>query len=174
MQGITRILEAISRQAEWWIVGLLAVLLLLILALISQQVRLSRLNRRLDRLTRGATGVSLEQALTEYLAQIDRYDTRMCDAERRCTALEDTIRYCLRYVGMVRYDAVEDMGGQQSFSLALMDDSDNGLLITNVTGRQSSRVYAKSIKGGHANLPLSPEEKQAITDALQPGRTPAQ
>ncbi len=174
MQGITQIPEAISRQAEWWIVGLLAVVILLVLALVSQQVRINRLNRRIERLTRGATGVSLEQALTEYLAQIDRYDARMCDAERRCTALEDTIRYCLRYVGMVRYDAVEDMGGQQSFSLALMDDSDNGLVVTNVTGRQSSRVYAKSIKGGHANLPLSPEEKQAIADALQPERSAKQ
>jgi len=71
----------------------------------------------------------------------------------------------LRHVAMVRYDAFGDMGGKLSWSLALLDDHANGVVVTSIHGRSDGRTYAKSISDGHCEQPLSPEESDAIGHA---------
>ncbi len=71
----------------------------------------------------------------------------------------------LRHLAMVRYDAFGDMGGKLSWSLALLDDHANGVVVTSIHGRSDGRTYAKSINGGHCDQPLSPEESDAIGHA---------
>ena len=72
----------------------------------------------------------------------------------------------LRNVALVRYDAFADLSGRMSFSLALLDDGGDGLTISAITGRTDTRVYAKSIVSGSGEHELSPEERQAVTSAL--------
>ena len=76
-------------------------------------------------------------------------------------------------VGLIRYDAFEDMGGHLSFSAALLDAAGNGVVITSINGRQETRCYAKPIRGGGSEHNLSVEEEQAIAQALAPGHEPA-
>ncbi len=71
----------------------------------------------------------------------------------------------LRHVAMVRYDAFGDMGGQLSWSLALLDDSGVGVVLTSIHGRSDARSYAKSVTGWKAEAQLSPEETEAIAAA---------
>lgn len=71
----------------------------------------------------------------------------------------------LRHVAMVRYDAFGDMGGKLSWSLALLDDHANGVVVTSIHGRSDGRTYAKSISDGQCEQPLSPEESDAIGHA---------
>jgi hypothetical protein len=72
----------------------------------------------------------------------------------------------LRHVALVRYDAFTEMSGRMSFSLALLDDSGDGVTITAMTGRTDTRVYAKAIAAGEGEHELSPEERQAVASAL--------
>jgi hypothetical protein len=72
----------------------------------------------------------------------------------------------LRHVSVVRYDAFGDMGGRMSFTVALLDDSGDGLVITSINGRTESRAYAKGVKQGSSDQTLSPEETEAIALAL--------
>lgn len=72
----------------------------------------------------------------------------------------------LRRVGLVRYDALADMGGRMSFSVALLDEDANGVVISAINGRTESRCYGKMIAAGAAAQELSPEEKEAITQAM--------
>ena len=69
-------------------------------------------------------------------------------------------------VGIVRFDAFEDMGGRLSFSAALLDADGDGIVITSINGRQDARCYAKPVRGGASNHNLSDEEEQAIREAL--------
>lgn len=69
-------------------------------------------------------------------------------------------------VGLVRYDAFEDMGGHLSFSAALLDANGNGLVITSINGRQDTRCYAKPVEFWSSRHNLSEEEEQAIRLAL--------
>jgi hypothetical protein len=68
----------------------------------------------------------------------------------------------LRHMAVVRYDAFGDMGGHLSWSMALLDDGGDGVVLTSIHGRSDSRTYAKNISSWSANQQLSPEEEEAI------------
>jgi hypothetical protein len=75
----------------------------------------------------------------------------------------------LRHLAVVRYDAFGDMGGHLSWSLALLDDGGNGVVLTSIHGRSDARTYAKSVAGWASEQQLSPEESEAI-EAARPVR----
>jgi hypothetical protein len=75
----------------------------------------------------------------------------------------------LRHLAVVRYDAFGDMGGHLSWSLALLDDGGNGVVLTSIHGRSDARTYAKSVAGWTCEQQLSPEESEAI-EAARPAR----
>ena len=68
----------------------------------------------------------------------------------------------LRHVAVVRYDAFGDMGGHLSWSLALLDDAGDGVVLTSIHGRSDSRTYAKNVAGWTGAQQLSPEESEAV------------
>ena len=84
--------------------------------------------------------------------------------------LGELSRDAVRHVGVVRFDAFEDMGGRLSFSAALLDGHGDGVVITSINGRQDTRVYAKGIQNGTSIHNLSDEERQAIREAMEATR----
>ena len=81
---------------------------------------------------------------------------------REVQALRLEVSDALRHLAVVRYDAFGDMGGHLSWSMALLDDGGNGVVITSIHGRSEARNYAKNISGWTCEQPLSPEEEEAI------------
>jgi hypothetical protein len=67
-------------------------------------------------------------------------------------------------IGLIRFDAFEDAGGAQSFALALVDDDGDGIVLTSLHSRPTTRVYVKAIRRGVADAPLSAEETRALED----------
>jgi hypothetical protein len=80
-------------------------------------------------------------------------------------ALQQETRSALRHLAVVRYDAFGDMGGHLSWSVALLDDGGDGVVLTSIHGRSDARTYAKSISGWACEQQLSPEEDEAIAHA---------
>ena len=80
---------------------------------------------------------------------------------------QQLIEGAVRRVGLVRYDAFEDVGGRLSFSCALLDDHRNGVVVTSINGRQDTRVYAKPVVEGRSAYNLSVEEEEAIRQASE-------
>jgi membrane protein implicated in regulation of membrane protease activity len=80
-------------------------------------------------------------------------------------ALKAEAKGSLRHVGLVRYDAFGDVGGRQSWSIALLDDAGDGVVLTAIHGRSEARSYAKSVAGWRSEQPLSPEEQDAVASA---------
>jgi hypothetical protein len=76
----------------------------------------------------------------------------------------------VRNVGMVRFDAFDDVGGKLSFAVALLDSNGDGVVISAINGRQESRSYAKHVRNGDSSYILSAEERDAITKALSNDR----
>ena len=74
-------------------------------------------------------------------------------------------RQTFRHLSVVRYDAFGDMGGHLSWSLALLDDEGNGVVLTSIHGRSDARSYAKSVGRWESDAQLSPEEAEAIAAA---------
>jgi hypothetical protein len=80
-------------------------------------------------------------------------------------ALRVETRGALRHLAVVRYDAFGDMGGQLSWSVALLDDAGDGVVLTSIHGRSDARTYAKSVSAWTCEQQLSPEEDEAIGHA---------
>jgi hypothetical protein len=86
--------------------------------------------------------------------------------ERRMAAAEARIDGCVAYRSLVRYDAYGEMSGRQSSSVALLDASRSGVVISSILHREQARVYVKQVQEGDSELELSPEEQEAIEIAL--------
>jgi hypothetical protein len=80
--------------------------------------------------------------------------------------LGDRLSRSVQRVGLIRYDAFEDMGGRLSFSCAMLDEHGTGVVVTSINGRQDTRVYAKPVVNGSSDHNLSEEEEDAIREAL--------
>lgn len=105
----------------------------------------------------------LEEGLSEVRSRVSSLEGLAGSLSRRQ-------RRCLQRVGMVRYNAFSDVGGELSFSLALLDEEENGVVISGLYGREESRIYAKPIKGGKSPINLSEEEREALRRATGRGR----
>lgn len=108
----------------------------------------------------------------DIIATVGQSVTRVKEMDRRVddviSSQEDAAalgRLALQRFSIVRYDAFEDMGGQLSFSAALLDDHGDGIVITSINGRTETRTYAKPVKGLDSEHNLSDEERDAIATA---------
>lgn len=134
--------------------------------------RLGALRRKQARLLRGTDGLSLERMLLEYADEATQTRERIETAQRAGLANAEAIARCLQRVGIVRYDAFPDVGGRQSFSIALLDCSRSGVVLTGLHSRHSMRLYAKPVVQGQGAGALSDEERQAIASAAEPNSLP--
>jgi hypothetical protein len=96
---------------------------------------------------------------------IDAVPEDVLGLRQEVAALRAEARGALRHLSVVRYDAFEDMGGHLSWSLALLDDSGDGVVLTAIHGRSDARTYAKNVTGWHGDQQLSPEEEEALSGA---------
>jgi hypothetical protein len=144
------------------IIVIASVAFVLALACLFLAVSLRRINRRLNGLARGADGASLEQAIAAHMSSVDEAVRRADSLELSVNALKGRLPVCLQRVNLIRYDAFDDVGGEQSFALALLDAEGDGVILSSIYTRQDVRVYAKSIRKGEASHGLSREERQAL------------
>lgn len=136
----------------WVAVGVAALSLLLTVLI---WVRLRVVDRRL-------------RALVEAGAPTTPERERIRVLEADVASLRGDLAQALRHVAVVRYDAFGDMGGRMSFSVAIVDDTGDGMVISSIHARGESRTYAKGIVGGDSEIVLTPEERQAL-DAARTG-----
>ncbi len=123
-------------------------------------------------LVKDVDGINLEQLVKEELKQNVQIETDIDLLKKRLDTVEDRLRASKRYVGLVRYDAFGDVGGAQSFAMAVYDDDGNGAVITSQVGRSDCRVYGKSLYNGKSEMSLTVEEQRAIEQAASPKSRP--
>mgnify|MGYP006285950289 CR=1 FL=1 len=131
------------------------------------QARLRRLERRYESLFLDEEEPSCTAALERLSKRFSNVSTR---TERLVVQMEEidrTVMRCVQGVGLVRYSAFEDTGGDQSFSLAMVDGEGDGLVLSALYGRDATRVYAKPIRGWTSERTLADEEEQALERAQQ-------
>ena len=114
-----------------------------------------------------------DEAFGVLLGRIERLEKAAKTLNGRDQLQQLQIEAGIRRVGMVRYDAFEDVGGRLSFSCALLDEHGAGVVLTSINGRQDTRVYAKPVAGGTSTYNLSLEEEEAIRQAMSDDREAA-
>ncbi|HYN37333.1 MAG TPA: DUF4446 family protein [Actinomycetota bacterium] len=143
-------------------VGLLCLIIVLLLAM-----RLRKLRREYA-LLRSEDGDERDifAAVGRSVRKLDAADKRLDALVRGIEEQAALGRFAIQKFGMVRYNAFEEMGGNLSFSLALLDDHGDGVVLTSISGRTEARIYAKPVKSLTSTHNLSDEEREAISSAV--------
>jgi hypothetical protein len=151
-------------QSGVLVVGAIALVALVLAALLT--LRTGRMKRQYAVLSAADGRESFVEVVSRKAEEVEalRADVASLAADLRGTQRE--LQQAIRHVGIVRYDAFGDMGGRMSFSAALIDDHGNGFVISTIHARSESRSYVKEIRGGMAEVHLSPEESAAVADAV--------
>lgn len=125
-----------------------------------------RATARLRRVRRVLRGVQTNRG--ETLDDAADVVHALADIAKRVDDLEVVASLSVQHVGLVRFDAFEDMGGHLSFAAAMLDGEGDGFVLSSINGRQETRIYAKPIERGASRHHLSDEEQEAIRRALAP------
>lgn len=150
-------------------IGLLAVtaaLALVSLALVLAAIMTQRRLRRTLRVTRGAAGNELLLALRNHDDDLDALDAAVVDLQARVAEAERDLNLCTSRVAMVHYDAFPDMGGKLSFSLAMLDEQGDGIVLSIINGRSETRAWGKRVIAGASRQRLSDEETKVLERAM--------
>jgi len=161
--------ESITQYSSELILLLLASVLILIVVTFGLAKRLRKLNANWKQIFEGAQGENIERMLLTHLRDRMDISERLDRLDLAVDALMEDMKSAKRFVGLVRYDAFEDVGGAQSFALAIYDEQGDGVIVTSVVGRSDCRVYSKPLFRGRSERNLSQEEQRAIKEARDLG-----
>ncbi|MCD6528189.1 DUF4446 family protein [bacterium] len=110
---------------------------------------------------------NLEEILREQFKKLKQQEEKLEQVLEDVTELKKISQKSFQKIGIVRFNPFKEVGGNQSFSIALLDANNNGFVITSHYGRELSRVYAKPVLKGKSQYSLSKEEQEAIEKAIQ-------
>jgi hypothetical protein len=110
---------------------------------------------------------SLESTLSNHMARVDKVDQRLAELEAEYKRISITSSLASQKISIVRFNPFGDTGGDQSFSLAVLDAQDSGYVLSSIHGRQGTRVYVKPVDFGKSKYTLSKEEHQALAQAVK-------
>lgn len=143
-------------------IAIATIAILLILNLFSL-FKISRVNKKLKALLAGRKGEDLEAIILNQNKEIKTLDKEIQELFDISNKIHDLSLKGLHKVGIIRFNPFKDVGGDQSFSIALLDGNNSGLVISSLFTREGTRIYTKPIiQGQSKKYPLTEEEKQAI------------
>lgn len=108
---------------------------------------------------------NIEKTFKEIQTMVNNVNEENKIIKANCKSIEKQLNECFQNIGIVKYDAFDDVGSKLSFAIALLDNEDNGFILNSVYGRSSSNVYAKRIENGNSTQTLSEEEIKALNKA---------
>lgn len=129
--------------------------------------QLSILGRKYKKFMRGTTGKNIESVILEHLENLQANDQKFDSIHKQLEVMQEQLDKCLQKHSIVRYNAFNDTGSDLSYSIAIMDNHDNGVALTGIYGRNEFIGYAKPVEGGASSYPLSVEEQMAISRCIK-------
>lgn len=148
------------------LITMLVLILVLLVFVIVLLVKSGKLKKRLDRLTLGKNGKSLEEDIYSLYEDYKVLKAGTDKNRKDIRVLTRQLGTAYQKMGLVKYDAFHQMGGQLSFSLCLLDDNNNGFIINSVHSTEGCYSYTKEIKSGQSVIDLGEEEAEALSIAL--------
>jgi hypothetical protein len=130
-------------------------------------VRLKKTQRNLETLFAGKKAVDLETVLLNHSNEITAIDKEIQELFEISNKIHNLSQRSIHKVGIIRFNPFKDIGGDQSFAIALLDGKDSGITISSLHTREGTRIYSKPVtKGESEKYTLTEEEKAAIKAAI--------
>ena len=144
------------------IIVLASVCALLLIAVITLFVKMKNINKRLTTFMSGKSAISLEDSITILEEDNIALKEHAARSKKEIKNLYKKLEFAYQKMGLVKYDAFQQMGGQLSFSLAMLDEHNDGFIINSVHSTDGCYSYTKPILNGECELALGKEEQQAL------------
>lgn len=110
-------------------------------------------------------GENLDEDLENYLYKVQKIEEQFATMNGEIQEIKQDVSTCTKKVGIIRYNAFEDVGNNLSFAIALLDGKDNGVILNGVYARESSSIFLKEIENGNSSTVMSKEEIEAVNRA---------
>lgn len=154
-------------RTDAFLIGLAVIIFILLILYIISVVKLSKIRKDYKEfMTRLGNGSNIEEMLKQYIQTVDKVEEENKNLTKYCEKLDKEKEKCLQKIGMVRYNAFRDTGSDLSFTLAVLDENNSGVVLNGIYSREASNIYAKSVENGKSQYTLSEEEKEAIEKAI--------
>lgn len=150
----------------YFIIALLVICIGLLVYIISVNKKLNKLNEKYKSFMSGKDGKTLENVIEKRFSQVD--ELIRCDKETnvKIDEINDNLLSTFQKIGIVKYDAFNEMGGKLSFALALLNKENTGFVINAMHSREGCYTYIKEIIKGESYILLGEEEKEAVDKAV--------
>lgn len=154
-------------RTDTFLIIILLISVLSIILLILNHLKLTKLkNEYSEFMKKLGNGKNIDEKLKVYMDRVQKVEDLNKEIIQYCERLDKTVDTCIQKIGIVRYNAFKDVGSNLSFTLALLDNNNNGVVLNGIYSRDNSNIYAKPIKDGKSEYILSDEEKEAIEKAI--------
>ena len=153
-------------DSDYIIIGLSAVVLILLILIIVNIAQMRKLKKAYKVFMSGKNGKNLEDTLIKRLDQVDTLLEANNENEKTIKSLFEAMQLTYQKMGLIKYDAFNEMGGKLSFSLAMLDVRNNGFIINAMHTREGCYTYIKEIVDGNSIIVLSDEEQKALDRAM--------
>lgn len=160
------LISAFKDFMPYIVIGLLVIIIILIILIAVIFSSLNSLEKRYRKMMRGANNKNLEELINGYLDKVDRAVEISDNTKKILIEQDNRIKGCIQKVSITRFKAFEDVGSDLSFSVAILDGNNDGVIITGIYGRHDSTTYAKPIDKGISRYDLSEEEQTVLKDAM--------
>lgn len=148
------------------ILGMAVVMVVMLVFLIINSVKIKNMKLMYTSFMSGKDGKSLEEVILKRFKEVDELKKEDAAKKAQLDDINESLRYAFSKMGMVKYDAFNEMGGKLSFALALLDNRNNGFLINAMHSREGCYTYVKEIINGESYINLGEEEKKALNKAI--------
>ncbi len=153
-------------QQNLLLLGLAAVTLICIILTIISLASTSSLKRKVKKWKQIHATADLDAIYEKTLDRVERLSAQLNETGHELDALAALVRGKVSTAQVMRYNAFSDSGSDLSFSVALLDDDANGVVISSIYGREESRTYAKPIEAGQSKYTMTDEEQEVLQRAL--------
>lgn len=160
------VLEFLNGYSGIFLILVLFVLLFILYQFSQINKKLSLQKKKYDMLLRGRGELNMGELIQAHSNDIFEMDRKVNDLETQIRTAKSQFAFTFQKIGFVKYDAFHDLKNKLSYTIALLDGFNNGLLLTTIYGRESCITYAKEVKSGTVNQELSNEEIEALRMAL--------
>lgn len=147
-------------------IGISAVLILLIIMYLVCIVKMKKLRKAYNCFMKGKDMESMEEVLMKQFDRIEVLEEADREKRKEINSLKILMQKSYQKAGLVKYDAFREMSGKLSYALALLDQNDNGVIITSMYSRDGCFSYAKEVIMGESKINLSEEEQEALEKAV--------
>ena len=154
-------------KTDTFLIILFCGLILLFLLYLINIIKLSRINKNYKYfINKIGNGNNIQETIENYIKRIEEVQKENNDLKNYCKQLDSTLATSIQKIGLVRYNAFKDTGSDLSFTLALLNEKNTGVVLNGIYSREMSNIYAKPVKDGKSTYTLSEEEIEAIQKAI--------